>query len=90
MHTTDFIAPSYWGQGIMSAAVKVALDFSMQYFNLHIAEVTYFAENRASRRVFEKNGFVDTGIVPKGMTMSESKGGKVHDLGTMRWERVKN
>lgn len=81
----DYLASSHHGQNIMSAAIKAIMDFAVRYMNAHVFQIHYSAENRASRRVFEKNGFVDFDFVPDAWTMPKSKGGDTVSWGVMRW-----
>lgn len=55
---TDYLAPSHHGQGIMSAAVAAVLkSWAVPRCNAHFIQANAFIGNRASVRVFEKNGF---------------------------------
>jgi RimJ/RimL family protein N-acetyltransferase len=83
----DFLASSHWGKGIMSSAVKAVVGAGAKYLNAQMIQIHYLSENIASRKVFEKSGFVDFDFVPNAITMPESKGGRVVDLGIMRWYR---
>jgi RimJ/RimL family protein N-acetyltransferase len=83
----DFLTPSHWGKRIMSSAVKAVIEAGTKYLNAQMIQIHYFSENIASRKVFEKSGFVDFDFVPNAITMPECKGGRVVDLGVMRWYR---
>ena len=55
------LAPQAWGQGIMVEALQAILDFGFSHMGLHSVEANIHPENRASRRVLEKLGFVQEG-----------------------------
>jgi RimJ/RimL family protein N-acetyltransferase len=64
--------------------------FLIPYMNVHLLFGSFFDHNIASKRVFEKNGFVFEGITPDAFELAESKTGvkgKRVGLGMMRWER---
>ncbi|ASA25072.1 GNAT family N-acetyltransferase [Paenibacillus donghaensis] len=50
------------GNGYMSAAVALALDFAFRALALHRVQAAILLHNDASRRVLEKNGFQAEGI----------------------------
>ncbi|GHA30558.1 ribosomal-protein-alanine N-acetyltransferase [Devosia pacifica] len=58
----------YWmgqpfaGQGIMTEAVGATLPFIFDTLSLHRAHAAFLPHNMASRRVLEKNGFVEEGF----------------------------
>lgn len=58
----------YWmdvehkGQGVMSRAVGMALHFVFETLNLNRLNAACLPHNTASRRVLEKNGFVEEGF----------------------------
>ena len=52
-----WLAPKYWGRGIMTDAVRVYVRFAFESFELARLTAHVFARNRASSRVLEKNGF---------------------------------
>ncbi|KAH8925098.1 hypothetical protein BT69DRAFT_1349024 [Atractiella rhizophila] len=72
----DYLSPSHHNKGIMTACMKLLLD---QFFDpiMRVKEwrVTAFVGNWASRRVFEKNGFVFTGEIQLMGTLPVAKGG---------------
>jgi [ribosomal protein S5]-alanine N-acetyltransferase len=53
-----WLAPSYWGRGIMSSVLKAVVDHSFATFNLNRLWAGAFDWNPASVRVLEKAGFV--------------------------------
>ncbi len=57
-----WLAPAYWGRGIMSEAATLIADFALRKRNLRRLEAHVFAANVASARVLEKTGFVREAI----------------------------
>lgn len=58
-----WLGKKYWDKGIMSSAVKIALEFAFNKLNLHRVYARTFASNSASLRVLEKNRFMLEGIL---------------------------
>lgn len=55
---TDYLNPSYQGQGIMTAAVRTVIEkWAVPHMNAHRIQAEVFTGNIGSQRVFEKNGF---------------------------------
>ena len=52
-----WIAEPYWGQGVMSAAIKQMLAYTFNNFDVNRVFARPFSNNPASQRVLEKNGF---------------------------------
>ena len=52
-----WLAPTYWGQGIMTDAVRAYVDYAFDELNLLRLTAHVFNFNAASARVLEKNGF---------------------------------
>ena len=52
------LLPEYQGQGIVSEAIKMVLDYGFNVLNFHSVEAVVDPENHASAKVLEKNGFV--------------------------------
>jgi RimJ/RimL family protein N-acetyltransferase len=52
-----WLARPFWGQGIMTDAVGAFAKFAFEQFELERLTAHVFAENVASARVLEKNGF---------------------------------
>jgi len=52
------ILPQYNGQGIVSEAIKLVLEYGFDDLQMHSIEAVIDPENRASERVLQKNGFV--------------------------------
>ncbi|KAF7971418.1 hypothetical protein HWV62_21280 [Athelia sp. TMB] len=78
----DYLAPSHQGQGIMSAVFSTLLNYwAIPRLNAHILRVYTFTSNRASARVFEKNGFH---LVKTIQDWKEVKG-VMHGLNVFEW-----
>ena len=52
----------YWGQGIASRTVALMIDYLYSSTEIEIITASTMVENMASRRVLEKNGFIQTTI----------------------------
>ena len=52
-----WLARPFWGQGIMTDAVGAFAKYAFEHFELERLTAHVFAENVASARVLEKNGF---------------------------------
>ena len=52
-----WLGKPYWGQGIVSEAIKLALIFAFKKLKLHRLSACVFKENTASKKVLLKNGF---------------------------------
>jgi len=64
--------------------------FFIPFMNTHHIIGAYFSHNLASRRVFEKNGYVFKETYPDVLELAESKTGvkgKMVGLGIMEWNR---
>jgi ribosomal-protein-alanine N-acetyltransferase len=67
----QFVSLGYWmgqpfaGQGIMTEAVAICLPFVFETLDLHRIHAAFLPGNVASRRVLEKNGFVEEGFAEK-------------------------
>lgn len=63
----QFANLGYWmgrehaGQGLMTEAVGVVIPFAFETLGLHRIHAAFLPGNLASRRVLEKNGFVEEG-----------------------------
>ncbi|PIR39484.1 MAG: N-acetyltransferase [Alphaproteobacteria bacterium CG11_big_fil_rev_8_21_14_0_20_39_49] len=53
----------YWGNGIMSQAVKAVLGFAFSQMDLHRVEATVTPTNKASINVLRKAGFKKEGVL---------------------------
>jgi len=58
-----WLGRSYWGRGIMTAAVRATSDYVLAHFDVARLESAVFAWNPASMRVLEKSGFVREGVL---------------------------
>lgn len=64
----QFVTLGYWmgephaGRGLMSEAVGAVLPFVFEQLELHRIHAAFLPHNMASRRVLEKNGFVEEGF----------------------------
>jgi ribosomal-protein-alanine N-acetyltransferase len=67
----QFVNLGYWmgevhaGKGIMTEAVGVTLPFIFETLDLHRVHAAFLPTNMASRRVLEKNGFVEEGFAER-------------------------
>lgn len=67
----QFVNLGYWmgqqyaGQGLMTQAVGLCLPFVFDTLDLHRIHAAFLPGNMASRRVLEKNGFVEEGFAQK-------------------------
>jgi [ribosomal protein S5]-alanine N-acetyltransferase len=52
------LPPQYWGKGITTEALTIAIDYAFETLHLHSLEGQIDPANIASRRVLEKHGFV--------------------------------
>jgi [ribosomal protein S5]-alanine N-acetyltransferase len=67
----QFVNLGYWmgqpyaGQGLMTEAVAMSLRFIFETLDLHRVHAAFLPHNIASRRVLEKNGFVEEGFAER-------------------------
>jgi RimJ/RimL family protein N-acetyltransferase len=61
-----WIGETFQAQGIGTQAVKELVNYGFQRPNIQKIEASVFLENWASRRIFEKNGFLLEGTVRAG------------------------
>ncbi|MGI6771455.1 MAG: GNAT family N-acetyltransferase [Acholeplasmataceae bacterium] len=52
------LAKEYWGQGLMTEAVKAVINYCFDELDLDFLEAGYFSYNKKSARVLEKCGFL--------------------------------
>lgn len=52
-----WLSEEYWGQGLMTRAVRAASDWAFDYYKVVRLFATVFPQNVASMRVLEKAGF---------------------------------
>ncbi len=57
------LAPERWGSGLMTEALGVVLRYGFDAMGLHRVEANTDPENKGSRRVLEKLGFVQEALV---------------------------
>lgn len=74
-HFGYWLGESYWGRGIMSAAVRATVEYVFSSTDLVRLEAPVFEWNPASMRVLQKCGFVREGVLRK----SVSKDGELID-----------
>jgi ribosomal-protein-alanine N-acetyltransferase len=60
-----WMGQSYAGRGLMSEAVSMAMPFVFETLDLHRVHAAFLPTNIASRRVLEKNGFVEEGFAER-------------------------
>ena len=60
-----WLGESFWGQGIMTRAVRAFTPYAFKTFDLVRIFAYVFESNPASARVLEKNGFKKEGILRK-------------------------
>ena len=53
-----WLGKTYWGQGIMTRAIPLVVEYAFQQFQLNRIYAKVFGNNGASQRVLEKCGFV--------------------------------
>ena len=57
-----YLCPTKWGQGIITGAVRVAVDHHFESTQAQKLTSYHFTRNIGSGRVLEKVGFVETGV----------------------------
>ena len=60
-----WLAEPFWGQGIMTEALKLMVNYAFQTFDLSRIQAGVFDSNLASMKVLEKAGFVKEGVSKK-------------------------
>jgi len=60
-----WLAEPYWGQGIISNAIKQAVDFAFATYDIDRVFARPFGTNTASHKVLEKNNFILEGRFEK-------------------------
>lgn len=68
------LSKDYWGQGLMTEAVRAVINYLFEQVGLDFIVCGHFTDNIASRRVQEKCGFVH-----KKLIQSETRYGAVRD-----------
>ena len=77
----------FWSQGIVTQAVKLICEEAFEKLDIARISGNVYADNKASQRVLEKNGFVREGLMRK----AACKTGKMHDIflyGKLREDRT--
>ncbi|WMX17298.1 MULTISPECIES: GNAT family N-acetyltransferase [unclassified Aureispira] len=62
-----WIGEAYWGQGIVTEAVRYMISYAFEHFEVQRIYAGVFEGNIGSQRVLEKVGFRLESIVPKGV-----------------------
>jgi len=52
-----WLAEPFWGQGIVSASLKMIVQFAFEHYDIERIFARPFGTNLASQRILEKNGF---------------------------------
>ncbi|KAH7102117.1 acyl-CoA N-acyltransferase [Auriculariales sp. MPI-PUGE-AT-0066] len=82
----DWLASAYHRQGIMPAVLGALMkSWAIPRMGCTQMKVTAMLGNRASVRVFEKNGFKYVGDVPEVIPIMESKGGGRMGVHVVEW-----
>jgi len=71
-----WLGKPYWNRGVMSAAVPMALAYAFEVLGVRRVFARCYAVNAASRRVLEKNGFLQEGC----QRQHHECMGAIHDL----------
>ncbi len=66
-----WLGRSYWGQGYVQEAAKVALEDAARYWDLKSARAAAMSKNQRSIRVLEKLGFTQVGALENKKKMIE-------------------
>ncbi|MBO5938530.1 MAG: GNAT family N-acetyltransferase [Clostridia bacterium] len=59
------LSPNYWGQGIMTEAAKIVIQYAFDELNIDLLSAFHYSENYRSKRVIEKCGFEYEITLPK-------------------------
>ncbi|KZV99028.1 hypothetical protein EXIGLDRAFT_726511 [Exidia glandulosa HHB12029] len=82
----DWIDPAHQGQGIMTAVIATLIrEWCIPKMNTRIIFASAFMGNRASVRVFEKNGFRNLPDAPDVLQLPDAKGGGRMGLHRLEW-----
>lgn len=94
MVVIDWLVASHHGRGIMTAAVKVFVEWVVANMNVHHIKAHILPENIGSCRVFEKNGFVQVIRSQDELAILETEDGadskKLDKSLLFEWTRNKN
>jgi ribosomal-protein-alanine N-acetyltransferase len=58
-----FLSRKYWGQGIMSEILREVLKYLFEELQIKRVQSVVMKENLGSRRLLEKNGFAEEGVL---------------------------
>jgi ribosomal-protein-alanine N-acetyltransferase len=58
-----WLGEDYWGQGIMTQAARLVVQYAFKTFDIICMQAGVFSSNPASMRVLEKSGFIKQGIL---------------------------
>jgi len=67
------VGKKYWGQGLVTEAVELLLHFGFKKLKLHRIYGHTFEGNIGSKRVFEKTGFTQEGIMREAVTRNKKR-----------------
>jgi putative acetyltransferase len=70
------LSKDYWGQGLMTEAVKEALDYLFNDVRVDVVSIYHYPFNMRSKRVIEKCGFKFEGVLRRA---SQIYDGQVYD-----------
>lgn len=79
------LAKQYWGQGLMTEAVRRALEFAFEEEQLELVTISHFTFNNRSRRVIEKCGFRYEGLLRRSYLYYD---GSAQDEATYSMDRL--
>jgi len=57
------LSPDHWGQGIMTRAIGAITEFALNDMKVNRSQATIVYDNVASKRVLEKNGYLQEGVL---------------------------
>lgn len=66
-----FVDEDYWGRGIATEAVKSVEKIGFEELGLKKLKILMMPENKASKRVAEKNGYEKEGLLKKEIELDE-------------------
>lgn len=67
------LSENYWGQGIMTEAMKAIVKFGFDYLHLDCMVASYFSPNNASGKMQKKAGFTPYGKIENCYTWLDGK-----------------
>jgi len=83
-----WLSKDYWGKGIMTEAVELALEFAFIGLKLHKMKSNVFSPNTASIKVLKRQGFKEEGVA-RHETYKHRQWVDAHYFGLLReeWNR---